>query len=172
MKTRRYEMLTLFSFREDVYQQDLEKVKQILSDTHSEIVKENKVGVKDLAYPVKKQTKGLYHLIYFDTETPNLKKIRDELKLNESILRYLIIEVRKKDFDYLEKKEEEDKKKAIEEKKKKEAEALEAQQQDYQTPNADGDSDIPTEKTETSQSSSEENAQKETPQEESEQKAT
>jgi small subunit ribosomal protein S6 len=43
-----------------------------------------------LAYPVNGQKKGLYILVYFRSEGPNLDSLQQDFRLSETILRYLI----------------------------------------------------------------------------------
>lgn len=46
-----------------------------------------------LAYPIKKQKKGLYYLAYFRMDTQQLTELTRLCKLNETILRQLILKV-------------------------------------------------------------------------------
>lgn len=46
-----------------------------------------------LTYPIKGQKKGLYYLTYFRTEGPNLIPLDQDLKLNEMVLRTLVLKV-------------------------------------------------------------------------------
>ena len=42
-------------------------------------------------FPIKKRTEGTYYLVNFEAERNRLKDIRDALKLNEALLRTLIL---------------------------------------------------------------------------------
>jgi small subunit ribosomal protein S6 len=50
---------------------------------------------KKLAFPIKKFQDGIYYLVNFDLGTQALEKIRYTYKLNESIIRLLIIKLDK-----------------------------------------------------------------------------
>lgn len=44
---------------------------------------------RKLAYPIKKQKKGSYHIIYYKVDSRKQAEIDRDLKLNENILRYM-----------------------------------------------------------------------------------
>ena len=46
-----------------------------------------------LTFRIKKRTEGTYHLTNFESEGPNLIKIQTVLRLNERVLRFIIINV-------------------------------------------------------------------------------
>ncbi|MDP8260582.1 MAG: 30S ribosomal protein S6 [Candidatus Gygaella obscura] len=46
---------------------------------------------RKLAYPIKKFQEGVYYLIQFDADPSLIAKLRKSYRLNENILRYLII---------------------------------------------------------------------------------
>ncbi len=52
--------------------------------------KEDMWGVRDLAYPIKKQTKGYYAHYELETDPANVKDLDKVLKVEEDILRYLL----------------------------------------------------------------------------------
>lgn len=54
-------------------------------------VKEDLWGVRDLAYPIKKQTQGFYVHFELEADPKIIKDIDKTLKVEEDILRYLIV---------------------------------------------------------------------------------
>ncbi len=50
-------------------------------------------GNKDLAYPIKKQTKGFYAHYEIQSDPKNAKGLDKILKVEEDILRYLLVRV-------------------------------------------------------------------------------
>ncbi len=84
---------------------------QQIKENTTEIVLEDFWGKKDLAYPIKKLEQGYYVLLQFKAERENIKKIDKKLKLEDEIIRYLLI--KKDEFAP-------EKKKAVEEKAEKE----------------------------------------------------
>ena len=66
-------------------------VTEILKKTGGEVVKTDFWGKKDLAFPIKKQTKGVY--IYFEIsfEPAVMLDFEKRLRLSEDVLRYLLV---------------------------------------------------------------------------------
>lgn len=48
---------------------------------------------RKLAYPIKKQKKGSYHIVYYKMESRRQGELDRDLKLNENILRYMTVHV-------------------------------------------------------------------------------
>jgi len=79
---------------------DLEKEEQdkLVESIHEEITKRNGQlkGTQDLykrplAYEINKYREGLYYLVNFDALSDIINSLRDAYKLNDSILRSLIL---------------------------------------------------------------------------------
>jgi small subunit ribosomal protein S6 len=64
--------------------------KKILGED-GKVTKEEMWGAKDLAYPIKRQTKGFIAHFEITADPKNAKTLDKELKLEEDILRYLLI---------------------------------------------------------------------------------
>lgn len=58
-----------------------------------ESVKEELWGVRDLSYPIQKLDKGYYAHYFFETEPQLIAPLDKFVKMNEDILRYLIVRV-------------------------------------------------------------------------------
>jgi len=56
-------------------------------------VKEDLWGARDLAYPIKHQTKGWYAHYLFDADPQVAASLDKTLKIEEDILRYLLVRV-------------------------------------------------------------------------------
>lgn len=57
----------------------------------AKVSEEKDLGVKDLAYPIKKQKRGIFYWLTFAAEPEVLPDFEKKLKLEEKILRYLLI---------------------------------------------------------------------------------
>ncbi|MFH0936951.1 MAG: 30S ribosomal protein S6 [Candidatus Daviesbacteria bacterium] len=57
------------------------------------IEKEDQWGVRDLAYPIKHQTKGYYAHYEFESQPSAISSIDKNLKIEEDIIRYLLVRV-------------------------------------------------------------------------------
>ncbi|MBT4722451.1 30S ribosomal protein S6 [Candidatus Falkowbacteria bacterium] len=67
------------------------QVKEILKEATAEITKEEDLGKRKLAYPIKHIHQGTYLVLEFDMPKENLKKVNDQLAITNEVLRHLII---------------------------------------------------------------------------------
>ena len=86
----------------------VKKVNQLIKKFKGEIVKEQNLGNKKLAYPIKQIYKGFYILIKFTMDPSKIKELDKELKLLQEVLRHMITVaiVRKKPEKKIDKQEE------------------------------------------------------------------
>lgn len=72
-----------------------EKERQELLDSitksFEKLEKEDLWGVKDLAYPIRHQDKAYFVNYLFQAEPSKISSLDKKLKLNEDILRYLLV---------------------------------------------------------------------------------
>lgn len=75
------------------------KIVQLLESNNGKLLGSEVLGRKKLAYPIKKvktrYAEGLYVLYNFQANPMSLNFIRDNLKSNENILRFLIVKKEK-----------------------------------------------------------------------------
>ncbi len=71
----------------------LETLTKKATGEEGKITKEDLWGVRDLAYPIKRQTKGYFANFEIDTLPKSMKGIDKTLKLEEDVLRYLVVRV-------------------------------------------------------------------------------
>lgn len=71
----------------------LEAMKKKMLGEGGKVGKEDLWGAKDLAYPIKKQTKGYFVHFEFETDPKVAKDLDKSLKVEEDIIRYLLVRV-------------------------------------------------------------------------------
>jgi small subunit ribosomal protein S6 len=71
----------------------------ILERNKAEILASRPWDERRLAYPIGTHKKGLYYLTYFRTDAQNLVNIEHDFKLNETVLRQLVIRIDPKLID-------------------------------------------------------------------------
>lgn len=69
----------------------LNSVKERLTGEGGKIEKEDLWGVRDLAYPLKRKTKGYFAHFEIQADPKNAKGLDKSLDLEEDVLRYLLI---------------------------------------------------------------------------------
>lgn len=88
-----YEMATIF--RPDLEEQGFDPitntVENIITSAGGEMIAKDIWGMRELAYPIKKNTSGYYVFYYFKAAPDAPHKIRDAVMLNENIVRHMII---------------------------------------------------------------------------------
>ena len=66
----------------------IDKFTTILTDQGAEILKLDNWGVRTLAYPVKKQTKGCYVLVIFDAEATVIAEYERRMSIDEMMIKF------------------------------------------------------------------------------------
>ena len=95
MARRMYEFLFLFDSSKtsgDV-PGAVQTLHSMLEKHGAEILASRHWNEQKLTYPIRHQKKGLYHLIYIRCESTKIVEIEGDLKLNETILRYLPVAI-------------------------------------------------------------------------------
>jgi small subunit ribosomal protein S6 len=94
---REYELYLIIDgdVEEEAAEAIVEKVTQLISagdgDAPGEVIKVSARGKRRLAYPIKKKVEGQDVIINFHTPPPTLAEIERVLKLDEQVLRYLLV---------------------------------------------------------------------------------
>jgi len=86
-----YELTYIISdqFSEAEVLKHVAEVKKLLPN--GKLIEEKAWGKRDLAYPIKKQKAGYYFTFIFQSEPSALHSLNQKLKLQEGVLRYLIV---------------------------------------------------------------------------------
>ncbi|MBN1685060.1 MAG: 30S ribosomal protein S6 [Spirochaetales bacterium] len=88
---RAYEAVFVFRPEEELYKQGIELVKNEFSRSEVTITKEEDVGTRDLAYPVKKETRGHYYFFEAQIDPFKINDMSKAVKLMDPVLRHLFI---------------------------------------------------------------------------------
>ncbi len=69
----------------------VQKVRGILEGGRAEIKKVDEWGVRELAYPIRKQRRGIYVLVEYKAEPQTVWELERQLKLNDQVLRFVSV---------------------------------------------------------------------------------
>ena len=85
----------------------IEKYENIITSNQGKILKTENWGLRNLSYEIKKNKKGIYYHIKFEGLGETIQKLEENENIDESIIRFLTIKVKKFDLDtnYFSKKE-------------------------------------------------------------------
>ena len=70
-----------------------EDVKKILTANNAKVSEFKEMGLKKLAYPIKKEINGYYYLTNFTAEPSVITEINRKISINENVLRHLVIKL-------------------------------------------------------------------------------
>jgi len=87
---RKYEVMFILDPREEL---DLLKnsLKELFKENGAEILEEKEMGLRKLAYPIKKRDKGFYYLLNLKSEPSKNEFLKKELNLKEPVMRYIFV---------------------------------------------------------------------------------
>ena len=92
---RTYEMMVIFhpTLDESAVATEVEKTAELVKANGGTVVKTTIWGRRKLAYAINNQLEGSYVLFYFEMEPSALAGFEFNLKLDENILRYVVLKV-------------------------------------------------------------------------------
>ena len=88
----KYELLYILrpDLEEDARKKVVESLSDLLTKNGAKVNKTEEWGLKQLAYEIKKFTKGYYVLVKFEAEKAALDEFDRMTKINQNVLRFLI----------------------------------------------------------------------------------
>ncbi len=90
-KTKSYSALVIFDPEKSESEDEVKAlVNSIIKENAGDVVKENLMGKRTLAYPIKKKKQGIYYEVGFKATPEVIAKISRQFEINTSILRTLI----------------------------------------------------------------------------------
>lgn len=91
----KYEIM--FIVRPDMEEAEIRKtaedMKKVLTDKKANILEEKALGQRELAYEINKFKTGYYYLFVVEAETAATKEFDRVARINESLLRHLVVKV-------------------------------------------------------------------------------
>ncbi len=88
---RDYEFTVIFNANDDMTEKGMEIVSNALKAAGAQVAKQEDMGVRNLAYIIKKQDKGHYYYIELSAEPQSINKMASEFLLESSILKHLFV---------------------------------------------------------------------------------
>lgn len=69
-----------------------EKVVSVITENGGELIRTDTWGKRQLAYQISKQSEGYYFINYFKLESTSIKLIQRMFNINESVLRFIVVD--------------------------------------------------------------------------------
>ena len=88
---RNYEFTVIFDSNEDQTAKGMELVCAELAAANVEIIKQDDMGVRNLAYPIKKQDKGHYYYFELKADPSVVNGFNSSFQLLSPVLKFLFV---------------------------------------------------------------------------------
>ena len=90
---RNYENLVIVkpTFTAEEIQASLRAVEETITSNGGEILATSAMGMRKLAYPIEKNERGYYHVIYYTVAPAAIAEIERRFRINEDLLRFITI---------------------------------------------------------------------------------
>jgi len=88
---RNYENLVIIkpTLTEEEINAQVALVDEILTTNGAEITTCDKMGIRPLAYPIEKNSRGYYYVVYYKAEPTAIAEIERRFRINEELLRFV-----------------------------------------------------------------------------------
>ncbi|HAN49562.1 MAG TPA: 30S ribosomal protein S6 [Amoebophilaceae bacterium] len=106
MELRNYETMFVLTpvLSEEQLQETIDKFRGFLQGKKADILHEDKIGLKKLAYPIQRKSTGVYHRFEFKAPPDVISALETEYRREEKIIRFLTFALEKHGVEYNEKK--------------------------------------------------------------------
>ncbi|WP_321778966.1 30S ribosomal protein S6 [Sulfurimonas sp.] len=90
---RKYENLVIVkpTFTAEEIQASIKAIEEIITSNGGEIATTDSMGMRKLAYPIDKNERGYYHVIYYSIAPSAITEIERRFRINEDLLRFITI---------------------------------------------------------------------------------
>ena len=90
---RHYENLVIVkpTFTAEEIQASINSIEEVITSNGGEIAATDAMGMRKLAYPISKNERGYYHVIYYSIAPAAIAEIERRFRINEDLLRFVTI---------------------------------------------------------------------------------
>ena len=90
---RNYENLVIVkpTFTAEEIQASVKAIEEVITSNGGEIAATTAMGMRKLAYPIEKNERGYYHVIYSTIKPSAISEIERRFRINEDLLRFVTI---------------------------------------------------------------------------------
>jgi small subunit ribosomal protein S6 len=94
---RKYEtaFIVKATLTDEEIKSNIESIKSLISDNGGKIAGCEDIGMRKLAYEIKKQKRGYYYSVYFEADGQIIKELERVYKITEDIIRFINIKFEK-----------------------------------------------------------------------------
>jgi small subunit ribosomal protein S6 len=90
---RNYENLVIVkpTFTAEEIQASIAAIEEVITSNGGEIAATSPMGMRKLAYPINKNERGYYHVVYYTIAPAAISEIERRFRINEDLLRFVTI---------------------------------------------------------------------------------
>ena len=90
---RHYENLVIVkpTLTAEEIQESIKAIEEVITSNGGEIATTDTMGMRKLAYPIEKNERGYFHVIYYSAKPSVISEIERRFRLNEELLRFVTI---------------------------------------------------------------------------------
>jgi small subunit ribosomal protein S6 len=90
---RHYENLVIVkpTLTEEEIKNSIAAIEEVITSNGGEIVARDEMGMRKLAYPIEKNPRGYFHVVYYTIEPSAIEEIERRFRINEELLRFVTI---------------------------------------------------------------------------------
>lgn len=90
---RHYENLVIVkpTLTEEEIQSSIAAIEAVLTSNGAEITARDAMGMKKLAYPIDKNERGYFHVVYYTMDPSSIEEVERRFRINEDLLRFVTI---------------------------------------------------------------------------------
>lgn len=90
---RHYENLVIVkpTLTEEETKASIAAIEEVLTSNGAEIVARDEMGTKKLAYPIDKNERGYFHVVYYTMAPAAIAEVERRFRINEDLLRFITI---------------------------------------------------------------------------------
>jgi len=74
---------------EEEIKSQLAEIDEIITSNGGEIIGRDEMGMKKLAYPIDKNLRGYYYVVYYTMEPASIAEVERRFRINETLLRFV-----------------------------------------------------------------------------------
>lgn len=90
---RHYENLVIVkpTLTEEEIKNSIAAIEAVITENGGDIVARDEMGMRKLAYPIDKNPRGYFHVVYYTIKPAAISEIERRFRINEELLRFVTI---------------------------------------------------------------------------------
>jgi small subunit ribosomal protein S6 len=90
---RHYENLVIVkpTLTAEELEQEIKAIEEVITSNGAQIVATDAMGMRKLAYPIQKNERGYYYVIYYTVDPSAINEIERRFRINENLLRFMTV---------------------------------------------------------------------------------